>query len=216
MFDNKIKRVAFYARVSTDDKGQDADAQLLELREYASRSGWEITKEYKDEASGKNGERSQFKAMLKDATRRRFDAVVVWALDRFTREGIGKTFGYLDTLTENGVAFISFTEEHFRTNGPVGELLIAIFSWVAKQERARLIERTAAGIANAKVKGKMGFKSKSGLKTAGCLGPRPKDRNYSRILTLRDSGMSYGSISMEIGIPRTTVARICRLGVPAT
>src|ERR1700688_3031078 len=102
-------RVAIYARVSTKDKGQDTESQLRELRHFAESSGWTIAHEFIDHESAKNGDRDEFQAMLADASKRKFKAVVVWALDRFTREGIEATFAYVRQLKDGGVDFISYT-----------------------------------------------------------------------------------------------------------
>src|ERR1700734_3793236 len=146
-------RVAIYARVSKDDGKQDAENQLAQLREYCKRQDWRIVQEYVDQASGKSGNRAQFTAMLIAASRAQFDCLLVWALDRLTREGIHETFGYIKRLLSNNVQFISYTEEHFRTTGPSGELMIALAAWLAKQERVRISERTKAGIQRARAKG---------------------------------------------------------------
>ena len=86
----KTKRVALYARVSTKDKGQDVENQLAQLREFCERQGWVIHDEYMDDESGTKGkrERSGFARLFEDAGKRKFDVVLVWSLDRFTREGI--------------------------------------------------------------------------------------------------------------------------------
>jgi hypothetical protein len=83
-------RVGIYARVSTKDKGQDTENQLIQLRDHCARAGHKITAEYIDQSTSKHGERDQFKAMFDAAARHEFDAVLVWALDRFTREGTAK------------------------------------------------------------------------------------------------------------------------------
>jgi len=80
----------------------------------------------------------------------------VWALDRFTREGIPATFNYVGRLLKAGCQFLSLTEEHFRTTGPTGELMIALAAWIAKQERVRISDRTKAGLAVARSKGRVG------------------------------------------------------------
>ena len=87
---------------------------------------------------------AQFRAMMTDASRRRFDVVVVWALDRFSREGVGETFDHIGRLSSHGLQFISLTEAHFRTTGPAGELMIAVAAWIAKQERLRISELVRA------------------------------------------------------------------------
>src|SRR5262245_18789874 len=79
----KPRRVVLYARVSTKDKGQDCENQLHQLREFASKQDWTITKEYVDHVSGKTTEkRPQFQSMLAAASRREFDLVLFWSLDR--------------------------------------------------------------------------------------------------------------------------------------
>src|ERR1035441_639188 len=137
-----ITTVALYGRVSTRDKGQDNENQMIALREFCAKSGWTIAHEYVDKATGKHSDRVQFQAMLAGASRREFDAIVTWALDRLSREGVYQTFDHIKTLRGYGVEYISFQESYFRTTGPAGELMIAIASWIAQQERVRLSERT--------------------------------------------------------------------------
>src|SRR5664279_6091814 len=80
-----IARVALYARVSTVN-GQDPEMQLCELREYASRHGLTITSEYVDQGvSGSKESRPKLNELMADAHRRKFDAVLVWKIDRFGR-----------------------------------------------------------------------------------------------------------------------------------
>jgi DNA invertase Pin-like site-specific DNA recombinase len=146
-----IQNAALYARVSTADGRQDHENQLIQLREYCQRQAWNIVHEYIDQASGKRSDnRREFQALMSDASRRQFDVVVVWALDRFTREGVMKTFDHIKQLKAYGVEFESYTEQHFRTTGPAGELMIAIAAWIAEQERLRISERTKAGMERAR------------------------------------------------------------------
>ncbi len=86
-------RVAIYARISTIDKGQDPENQLRELRAWCANAGREITHEYVDRESGQKGtsKRKQFAALFDDAAKRKFDCVLFWALDRFSREGMVPT-----------------------------------------------------------------------------------------------------------------------------
>jgi len=146
-------RAAIYARVSTRDRGQDTENQLVQLRRYAQVQQWE-TVEYIDHESGKHSDRDAFRAMFEAASRREFDVVLVWALDRFTREGVYETFDHIRKLSSYWVQFESLTEAHFRTTGPAGELTLAIAAWIAKQERLRISERTKAGMERAKRQGK--------------------------------------------------------------
>src|SRR5205807_843642 len=112
---------------------------------YCTKQGWAYV-EYVDQASGKSGDRDSFRRLFADASRRQFDVVLVWALDRFTREGVLETFEYIRDLTKYGVEFESYSEAHFRTTGPAGELMLAVAAWIAKQERIRISERTKAGL----------------------------------------------------------------------
>jgi DNA invertase Pin-like site-specific DNA recombinase len=102
-----------------------------------------------DYASGKDAEREKFQELFSLAARRQIDVVVVWALDRFSREGVAETFAHIQKLASYGVGLVSVTEPHFRTPGPAGELLIAVAAWIAKQERIRISERVRAGLETA-------------------------------------------------------------------
>lgn len=185
---------AIYARVSTNDGRQDVENQLHQLRAYAARSGWSVSKEYVDHVSGKSGDRDAFKQLFEDASRKLFDVVLVWALDRFTREGVFETFDYVRKLTQNGVQFESYSEAHFRTTGPAGELMLAIAAWIAKQERLRISERTKAGIERAKRAGKH------------CGRPwRVVDRK--KVAEMRKDGLSLRGIGKKLGVSYMTVAR---------
>lgn len=189
---------AIYARVSTLDKGQDTTNQLRELRQFAEASGWKVTKEYVDHSSGAKAERDELKAMMADASKRKFKVVLVWALDRLTREGVEQTFAYVRQLKEGGIDFISYQEPHFRTTGPVGELLIAIAAWIATQERARISERTKAGMQTARLKGKQ-------------IGRPRVTMDHKRVLKLHADGLGVGKIAAELGgVSRETVRRLLR------
>jgi len=167
----KNKRAVLYLRVSTIDKNQDPENQKNPLLDFAKGLGYEVVGEYVDYASGGSANRPQFQKMMKDAQQHKFDIVLVWALDRFSREGIRSTVKYLDTLKLNNVALKSFQEGWLDTSDEgVGELILYIFSWVAEQERKRLSERTKAGMAKAKANGKpigKRGKDKNGRKKSG-------------------------------------------------
>ena len=124
-------RVAIYARVSTDDKGQDPENQLRELRDWVINSGHinVISREYVDFDSGRKGaeKRKQFAALFDDVAKRKFDCVLFWALDRFSREGMAQTIIHLQRLSSYGVAFHSYTEPHLATdNELVRNILLAL------------------------------------------------------------------------------------------
>ena len=145
--------------------------QLTALRNYAKILGGEVIGKYIDIASGRTANRPQFQRMLRDAEKHKFDLLLVWSLDRFSREGILNTLAYLEKLKRNGVAIKSLQEPWLDTRDEtMGNLLIAIFSWVAEQERRRISERTKEGLKKAKNVGKRGKDKK----------PRRKSGYYLR------------------------------------
>jgi DNA invertase Pin-like site-specific DNA recombinase len=151
-----VMRVAIYARVSADDKGQDPENQLRELRDWVINSGDVISREYVDYDSGRKGaeKRKQFAALFDDAAKRKFDCALFWALDRFSREGMARTIIHLQRLSSYGVAFHSYTEPHLATdNELVRNILLALLSSLAKVEAQKISERTRAGMSRARAKG---------------------------------------------------------------
>lgn len=148
-------RIGIYARVSKDDGSQDPQNQLQPLRDYAKALNGEVVSEYVDLASGAKNDRENFLRMLEDVDRHRFDLLLIWSLDRLSREGISNTLGYIDRFNRSGVALKSLQESWLDTRDEgLGKLMIAIFSWVAGQERKRIVERTLAGLAKARANGK--------------------------------------------------------------
>ena len=104
--------VAIYSRVSTKNKEQDVENQLRQLREFSEKSEYVIVREYVDHASGKRSDRDAFQDMFAAASRREFDIVLFWALDRFSGEGVFDTLQHLQRLTSYGVGYRSFTEAY--------------------------------------------------------------------------------------------------------
>ena len=148
-------RIAIYARVSKNDETQDVGNQLKPLRDFAKALSGEVIDEYVDRASGGRSDREEFLRMLSDADKRNFDLIICWALDRLSREGILNTLGYLERFKRNGIALKSLKESWLDTRDKgISELLLAIFSWVAEQERKRISERVKAGLAKRKGEGK--------------------------------------------------------------
>jgi DNA invertase Pin-like site-specific DNA recombinase len=152
-------KTALYARVSKDEASstgalQDPENQLQPMRKFCEAMGWEVSKEFIDRASGGSANRPQFQAMLREVKQRHFDLVLVWALDRFSREGMVNTLAYINLLREYKTGLKSMQESWLDTSQEgVAELLIAFMAWVAKEERRKISERTKAGLAKLKAKG---------------------------------------------------------------
>jgi DNA invertase Pin-like site-specific DNA recombinase len=185
--------IAIYARISTEK--QDNQNQLAQLRAFADTQGWQVVREYVDIASGKNADREQFKTLFAAASRREFELVLFWSLDRFSREGVFETLQYLQRLTAYGVGYRSFTEQYLDSCGMFRDAVISILAVIAKQERVRLSERTLAGLARARVQGRVG-----GRPQVKC------DRQ--QVLKLRADGCSLGEIAKSLKLTKTTVYRI--------
>jgi DNA invertase Pin-like site-specific DNA recombinase len=143
------KRCAVYVRVSTDR--QTAENQLAEVRQLAVARGYEPVVFEEVESAAKA--RPVFDRMISDVRAGRLQAVAVWALDRLHRSMTGAINTVLE-LDRLGVPVLSVREGWLDTSGPVRPLLVAIFGWVAEQERTRLIERTKAGLERARREGK--------------------------------------------------------------
>jgi DNA invertase Pin-like site-specific DNA recombinase len=117
-----------YGRVSTKDKGQEVQNQLRQLREFAAHSGWTIVAEYIDHESGKVSDREQFQAMFAAASKRQFDVLLFWSLDRLSREGVLPTLQHLQRLTAYGIGYRSHTEQCFDSCGIFRDAVIAIIA----------------------------------------------------------------------------------------
>ena len=176
-----IARVALYARVSTLN-GQDPEMQLSELREYASRRGWTITSEYVDQGvSGSKESRPQLNQLMADAHRRKFDAVLVWKIDRFGRS-LKHLVNALADLCAYGVAFVSF-RDNLDLSTPSGRLMFQIIGAMAEFERSLIQER---------VQGRPAKRTGQGQ----AIGGRPKcDVDTSSDSGMRNAGSSWRAIS---------------------
>lgn len=187
-------RTAIYARVSTRERSQDTQNQLLQLRGFAARQGWVVAHEFVDYESGSTDDREQFQAMFQAASRRQFDVLLFWSLDRFSREGVFETLTHLNRLTGYGVHYRSFTEQWFDSCGIFRDAVISIMATLAKQERVRISERTRAGLERARREGR----------TLG----RPKvEVNAAEIRGLRAQGLSWSAVSAQTGVARATCQR---------
>lgn len=180
------RRTAIYARVSTDDKRQDPETQLLQLREYARVRDLEVVEEFVDFATGTSEERGSYRRLLEAVRKRRVDIVLVWRYDRFARS----TQALLSALKEfqsRGVDFISY-QENVDTTTPQGELVFSILASLAQFESSLISERVKAGMARAKNQGKR------------CSRPRIAPDTQAEIERLWREGLSINKISQKLGI----------------
>ena len=178
-------RVALYARVSTLDKGQDAEVQLRELREYATRRGWTAVEYVDNGVSGTKDSRPQLNAMMQAARRRKLDCVLVARFDRFARS-VSHLLRALEEFRALGIEFVSLNEA-CDTTTPQGKMLFTILGAVAEFERELIRERVRAGLANARAKGRLP-------------GPKPLAVDLAAVTHRRDSGESWRAIASSLGV----------------
>ncbi|OUJ67748.1 recombinase family protein [Hymenobacter crusticola] len=187
-------KVAIYARVSTKNKGQDTENQLHQLREFAERHGT-IYKVFTDEESGSKAERAQFKQLLLEAYQKKFDLVVFWRLDRFSREGALTTLKYLKELKDHGVDYKSFTEPYLDSLGPFGDVIVSMLATIANQDLIKVRENTKAALAKKKA---------AGVKLGA---PTINDSVVQQVRALKATGASNQVIAKAMKISPSTVAK---------
>ena len=192
----KPMRVAIYARVSTAD--QSCAMQLHELREYIERRGWTAVGEYVDTGwSGAKASRPELDRLMRDASMRRFDAVLVWKLDRWGRS-VAHSIKSIQELIALDIRFLAVTQNiDTDESNPMSRFLLHIFAAFAELEREMIRERVTSGIRAAKANGtKLG---------------RPK-RVFRRdvAVSMRESGMSWRKIATALQVPMATVIDACR------
>jgi DNA invertase Pin-like site-specific DNA recombinase len=189
------KRVAIYARVSTD--GQTTDNQLRELQGAAERHGWEITVQYVDHGvSGAKGReaRPAFNAMCKAMARREFDLIAAWSVDRLGRS-LQDLVTFLGELHGKHVD-LYLHQQGLDTTTPAGKALFQMMGVFAEFERSMIVDRVKAGLARAKAQGKR-------------LGrPRIDSTIEVTVRALRADGKGILKIAKELGIGVGTVKRI--------
>jgi DNA invertase Pin-like site-specific DNA recombinase len=192
-------RVAIYARVSTKDKGQDTENQLHQLRAFAEQHG-PIYKVFTDQESGGKADRTEFKTLLLEAYQQKFDLVVFWRLDRFSREGALATLRYLKELKDHGVNYKSFTEPYLDSLGPFGDVIVSMLATIAAQDLIKISENTKAALAKKKA---AGVQLGAPTKTVDVI---------AQVRQLKASGASNQAIARALKMSPSTVAKYLLVG----
>jgi DNA invertase Pin-like site-specific DNA recombinase len=186
-------KVAIYARVSTKTKGQDVENQLMVLRDYCLKMDYTIYNVYSDQESGSTSNRPAFNQLFIDASKRKFDLLLFWSLDRFSREGTRKTIFLLQQLDDYGILYKSYSEQYLDSSGIFKDVIISILATLAKQERIRLSERVKLGLEKARTNGRVGGR------------PRIDQDKVKSLLELKSKGYSNRRIARELGIHQKTI-----------
>jgi DNA invertase Pin-like site-specific DNA recombinase len=194
---NKPKVAALYARVSTDQ--QTTENQLKELRAVARRMGWKLDGEFIDHGvSGAKGrdQRPAFDRMLKAATRREFDVIMAWSVDRLGRS-LQHLVAFLGDIHASGID-LYLHQQGLDTSTPSGRMMFQMCGVFAEFERAMIQERVKAGLARARAQGK-----KLGRPTVGPSVERA-------IQKARSKGLGMKKIARQLGVGTGTVQRVLK------
>ena len=194
-------RVALYARVSTSDRDQDPETQLMAIRDYCKAQSWQVAREYVDHASARDmAHRKAWRQLLDDGSRRRFKAVVVFKLDRAFRS-VKDMHDTLATWDALGIQFKSIREQ-FDTGTAVGRLLLNLLASVAEFELEMIRERVKAGMDRARRQGRR-------IGRPRVTDRRGFNRRFGDILErLRSGEISRRSAAKELGIGYATLKRL--------
>ena len=146
-------RVCEYLRVSSGH--QETGNQRVALQQFAEARGWHIVKIYEEkESAWRAGRQHELARALQGARRRQFDILLVWSLDRLSREGPLAILSLVHRLSQAGVRVVSLQEPWTEAPGELYDVLLALTGWVAKMESERRSERTKAGLERARRQGK--------------------------------------------------------------
>ena len=205
----KVKRAALYARVSTRNGHQDPEVQLQALREVAARAGWEIVETYIDHGiSGAKGrdKRPAFDLLLKDATRRKFNLVAAWSVDRLGRS-LQDLVAFLSDLKGAGCDLYLHVQA-LDTTTPAGKAMFQMLGVFAEFERSIIQERVHAGLARAKAESPQERKRKN-KKAFGRPALKSERPNLEREIRSRaKAGDSKRKISEDLKVSERTVWRV--------
>ena len=194
------KRVCLYARVSKTS--QSVERQISELEIVADRNDWEIVDSYIDHGiSGAKGrhDRPELDRMMKDSTKRRFDVVMVWSIDRLDRS-LQNLIEILNDLKSKNID-LYMDQQAIDTTTPTGSLMFAMIGAFAEFERSMIRDRVISGLENARKKGR--------------IGGRPTnltDEIRSKIIELKTAGASIRKIKEECSVGTATLYRVLRAG----
>ncbi len=194
-------KVALYARVSTNDKSQNPETQLMPMRDSCAALGWEVVREYVDKAPANDlAHRLQWRQLLDDAAKRKFGVVLVFKLDRAFRS-VKHMHDTLAAWEVVGVAFRSITDQ-FDTSTAMGRLLLNLLASLAEFELELIRERVKAGMDRARRQGhKIGRPS--------VWDRRGFSRRFGDILERLDAGdVSRRKAALELGIGYATLKRL--------
>ena len=176
--------------MSTGMQGESLEEQLRLLRDFCKKNDYSIYKVYSETYSGAKSDRLMFMELMRDVERKKFNAVVVLKLDRFSRSMLDLLTN-VERLKENGIHFISI-KDNIETETPQGKLLFHLLGAFAEFERSLIYERTQMGVARAKREGKV------------CHRPK-KNINLDRVIDQYNRGIFLSEIATTESVSEGTI-----------
>lgn len=147
-------KAVIYSRVSSQE--QSTDNQISVLKGWSEHRGYDLVKVYQEaESAWKAGHQRELSRLIDDAKKGKFDIVLVWSLDRVSREGALAILELINNFSKWGIKLLSYQETWTDAPGELAELLYALAGWVARMESQRRSERTKAGLARVRREGKV-------------------------------------------------------------
>lgn len=203
-------KVIIYARVSTSS--QDYDRQLHDLREYASRQGYEVVKEYSEKISGakKVEERQAMKELLDYTSKTKVDKILIYECSRLSRRAVD-FLQLIETFTERGISVYILQNglETMLPNGevnPIATLVLGILAQFNSMERNLIRSRMESGYKNFRSNG-----GKVGRKDGYNKPIEAYKEEYAEELRLLKRGYSLRNISKITGTSVTTIRKVAAL-----
>ena len=199
-------RLAIYVHVSERDGAQIAEEQLLQMKAMGARDGWELYRVFYDTVPFGEEERPEYQQMLSDAEEHLFDALLFWTLESLCPQNTSQTLALLHKLSEWGVCFCSYKEQHLNSCHLLRDAVISLIATFTRQDGVYIGHRTKAGLIRQQKAQKAG--------PAGRLGPgRPtKEFDREKARTLHAADVSYEKIAKACGVSKATIARFFKSG----
>lgn len=190
-------KVGIYARVSTSDKGQNPDRQVIKCKQYAELHNHEIILIKEEYGSGDSNpfEREGFKELIKS----KVQGIIIFEVSRFSREHPAKVMRRLQELKDKGIKIISITEPAFNMEGDMADLLQYIMTWFNNYYLTNLKRNIKSGQERARLKGKHIGRSKAIFN---------KRRAYELLINQK---ISQRKVSAELNVSLATINRFKRV-----
>lgn len=192
-------KVKIYARVSTDDKDQDPERQLIKNRQYAELHNHTILEEIVEHHTGDSNpfERPEGKRLLEGGT----EGIIIFSMDRFTRQHPVKVIQLIQNLKDRGIKVISITEPAFNMESDFAEVLLYLISWFNNYFLLKLKKDIKSGLDRAKAEGK----------TFGR--PKKEFNRYRAYQLIFIEKRSLGSVAKDLGVSKATLHRFKRVAM---